>query len=161
MPDIHFQLRAANSDDLGAVYDLFAEVQSIHAKAEPDFFKQPAKDDMFTSSFERTLSDPEQNLVFACAAGTPVGYVLFFAGTRPENIYQPKRRFAYIHQLAVKKRFRRTGCASTLIEHVKIEARKQDIALLGIDFWSFNDAARACFERNGFKVNQEFMWLRL
>ena len=48
-----------------------------------------------------------------------------------------------------------------LIEHVKQEARHREIALLGIDFWSFNGPARACFQKAGFKVNQEFMWLNL
>jgi GNAT superfamily N-acetyltransferase len=63
--------------------------------------------------------------------------------------------------LVVAKEQRRTGCASLLIEHVKQEARRQGIALLGIDVWSFNDAARVCFEKAGFKANKEFMWLRL
>jgi ribosomal protein S18 acetylase RimI-like enzyme len=61
----------------------------------------------------------------------------------------------------VDKEHRRTGCATMLLEHVKQAARQQDTTLLGIDFWSFNDAARACFEKAGFKVVKEFMWLSL
>ena len=74
---------------------------------------------------------------------------------------KPERRVAYIHGLVVDKAHRRAGCAAILIEHVKQEARRQDVALMGIDFWSFNDAARACFEKAGFKVSREFMWLGL
>ena len=90
-----------------------------------------------------------------------VGYVQYFLGTRPKNLYQPERRFAYIHQLVVSKESRRTGCATALIGYVKEEARRLDTDLLGIDFWSFNDAARACFTNAGFKVNQEHMSLKL
>ena len=161
MRDCRFRFRLANAGDLDAVYGLFAEVQSIHAAAEPTFFKPPVKDRLFESFFEDCLSDPERSLVLACHDGTPVGYVLYFAGERPENIYQSARRFAYIHQLVVAKEFRRSGCASALISHVKEEARQRNFDLLGIDLWSFNDAARACFEKNGFKVNQKFMWTRL
>ena len=48
-----------------------------------------------------------------------------------------------------------------LIEQVMQAARRTDVSLVGIDFWSFNHAARACFEKAGFKVNKEFMSLVL
>jgi ribosomal protein S18 acetylase RimI-like enzyme len=159
--DNRFRFRFANDGDLDVVYDLFAEVQSIHAAAEPAFFRPPVKDRLFERFFEDCLSDPKKNLVLACDESMAVGYVLYFAGSSSENLYQSARSYAYIHQLVVTKRFRRSGCASALIGHVKEEARGKNIRLLGIDFWSFNDAARACFEKNGFKVNQEFMWAHL
>ena len=161
MPASCLRLRAAKSGDFDTVYELFAEVQAIHAEAEPEFFKPPAKDTMFRDFFENVLKDPNRHLVLAFLEEAPAGYVLFFTGSQPANIYQAERCFAYIHQLVVTRDLRRTGCASTLIQHVKGEATKQGIELLGIDFWSFNNAARGCFERNGFEVNQEFMWTRL
>ncbi len=156
-----FQMRTASSNDLDAAFGLFAQVQLIHSDAEPEFFRPPEKNETFKRFFEGILSDPDQHLVFACANGMEVGYIQYFLGVRPKNIYQPERRFSYVHTLVVAKGHRRTGCASMLIEHVKQEARRQDIALLGIDFWSFNDAARACFEKAGFKVNKEVMWFNL
>ena len=156
-----FQLRRACDDDLDAAFGLFAEVQSIHSNAEPAFFRPPGTDDSFKRYFEDMLSDPEQHLVFACVDGIEVGYIQYFLGSRPKNLYRPEQRFAYIRQLVVSKEHRRKGCASGLIDHVKQHAGQQQIALLGIDFWSFNDAARACFEKAGFKVSQEIMWLGL
>ena len=161
MSDIHFQLRSANSDDLDAVYDLFAEAALIFSNAEPEFFKDAVKDDAFREFFERTLDDPDQHFVLACVEAVPVGFIQFFAGVQPENIYSPERRFAYINQLAVTQELRRRGCANALIQHVKYVARKQNISLLGIDFRSFNEAARACYASNGFKLKQELMWLSL
>jgi ribosomal protein S18 acetylase RimI-like enzyme len=161
MSDIHFQLRSANRDDLDAVYDLFAEAASMFSKAEPEFFKDAVKDDAFREFFERTLDDPEQHLVLACAEAVPVGFIKFFAGVQPENFYSPERRFAYIHQLTVTQELRRKGCANALIQHVKNVARKQNISLMGIDFRSINEAARACYASNGFEVKQEIMWLNL
>lgn len=146
---------------MDAVYGLFEQLQSIHAQAEPEFFREPERDECFERYFEGIIDDLEQYLVFACVDRNPVGYSQYFLGTRAKNIYQPERRFAYIHQLVVSKKYRRTGCATALIGYVKEEARKLDIAQLGIDFWSFNDAARSCFTNAGFKVNQEHMWLKL
>jgi ribosomal protein S18 acetylase RimI-like enzyme len=156
-----FQLRTAGTADLDAFYDLFAQVQSIHADAEPEFFCPPKKDRVFQEDFEGILADPDQHLVFACLDGVAVGLVQFFLGLRRRSVFQLERRVAYIHDLVVDREHRRTGCAAMLIEHVKQAARQEDIAVLGIDFWSFNDAARACFGKAGFKVSREFMWLGL
>jgi GNAT superfamily N-acetyltransferase len=156
-----FQLRKASSADLDAFYGLFAQVQSIHADAEPEFFRPPEKDETFQQYFEGILNDPDQHLLFACLDDVQVGFVLYFLGLRPRSIFRPERRVGYVHGVVVNEEHRRTGCAAMLIEHVKQAAGQEDIALLGIDFWSFNDAARACFEKAGFKLSQEFMWLSL
>jgi len=156
-----FQLRRASSADLDAFYGLFAQVQSIHADARPEFFCPPEKDEVFQQYFEGIVADPDQHLVFACLDGGEVGFVQYFLGVRPRSVFQLERRVGYIHGLVVDKEYRRTGCAAMLIEHVKEMARQEDISLLGIDFWSFNDPARACFEKAGFKVTNEFMWLGL
>lgn len=146
---------------MDAAFGLFAQVQSIHAEAHPEVFRRPERDATFKRYFEAIVRDPDQYLVFACVDGVEVGYIEYFLGARPETIFQLERRVAYIHSLVVAKGRRRTGCASLLIDHVKEQARHQDITHLGIDVWSFNHAARACFEKTGFKANKEFMWLDL
>jgi ribosomal protein S18 acetylase RimI-like enzyme len=161
MQDSNIQIRNAGDNDMDALFGLFEQVQSIHAKAEPEFFRRPERDDFFERFFEGVMNDPEQNLVVACIGGNPVGFCQYFLGTRPKNLYQPDRRFAYIHGLAVSKEYRRRGCATALIGYVKEQAKNQDITLLGLDFWSFNNAARICFANAGFQVNQEHMWLKL
>lgn len=156
-----FELRGARDADLDAFYGLFAQVQSIHAEAEPEFFRPPEKDETVQQYFEGILGDPQQHLLFACLDGVEVGFVQYFLGLRPRSLFQPERRVGYIHGLVVAEEHRRTGCAAWLIEHVKQAARQEDVTLLGIDFWSFNEAARACFGKAGFRVSREFMWLSL
>ena len=156
-----FRLREASLDDLDAFYGLFAQVQSIHAEAQPEFFRPPEKDELLRQHFQGILDDPDQHLVFACLDGVVVGLVQFFLGLRPKSVFQPERRGGYVNGLAVDEAHRRTGCGALLLEHVKQAARQEDVTLLGIDFWSFNEAARACFEKAGFKVSREFMWLGL
>ena len=156
-----FRLRRASNADLDAFYGFYAQVQSIHADAEPEFFRPPEKAETFHQYFEGILGDPDQHLLFACLDGVEVGFVQYFLGLRPQSIFRPERRVGYVHGLVVNEEHRRTGCAAMLIKHVKQAARQEAIALLGIDFWSFNDAARACFEKAGFKGSKEFMWLSL
>ncbi len=156
-----FDLRAAGKGDLDTFYGLFVQVQAIHAEAEPTFFRPPEKDETLSEFFEGILGNPDRHLVFACLDGVEIGFVLYFLGLRSRSIFQAERRVGYIHGLVVDEAHRRKGCAAMLIDHVKQTARQQDVALIGIDFWSFNDAARACFEKAGFIVSQEIMWQSL
>ncbi len=156
-----YEFRRATDADFDAFFDLYVQVQSIHADAEPAFFRPPEKSEALRSYFEGLLKDPDQHLVFACRNGVVVGFVQYFLGQRPQSIFQPQRRVGYVNGLVVDRAHRRAGCAGMLIEQVKRAARREDIALLGIDFWSFNDAARACFEKAGFKVSRECMWQAL
>ena len=155
----NFQLRPAISDDEDVAFKLFEQAQTIHADAEPELFRPPERSELFDRFFEETLNDPDQHLVMACVDENVVGYILYSIGTRTKNLYQPERRVVYIHQLVVDENYRKAGCGSLLVEHAKQEARHRNITLVGVDFWSFNDSARACFEKAGFKVKQEYMWL--
>jgi len=157
--DSGFVLRPATADDLDTVYEQYAQVQALHAEALPDFFRAPAKDGYFRDFFEEVLSNPERHLVLAFVEGAPAGHIVYFLGARPESLFQPARRFAYILGLVVLDSYRRSGCGTALIDHVKAAARDEGISQIGIDHWSFNEAARACFAKNGFAVKQERMWL--
>lgn len=161
MEDTGFQIRAASRDDAEALFGLFAEVQALHAEAEPAFFRPPERDATFEAYLEEILGDPDQYLLLASRDGVAAGYIHYFLGQRPKSVYQPARRVAYIHTLVVAREQRRRGCGSLLIEQVMQAARRAQVSLVGIDFWSFNHAARACFEKAGFMVNKEFMSLVL
>ncbi|MDJ0935899.1 MAG: hypothetical protein QNJ06_13250 [Kiloniellales bacterium] len=47
-----FELRSTNDADLEAFYGLFAQAQSIHAEAEPEFFRSPEKGEGFRQYFD-------------------------------------------------------------------------------------------------------------
>ncbi len=154
MAEDRLKIQPASRDDYDIVFDLFFEVQVIHAAAHPKFFRPPKKDEHFHSFLERVFDDPAQHLLLARVDQVPVGYIQYFLGKRPEDLFQPERKFAYIHQLVISEAYRRSGYATALIGHVRALAREQGVERVGIDFWSFNKSARACFERQGFVVKQ-------
>lgn len=156
-----FELRPAGRHDLDAVYALYAQVQAMHADALPDVFRPPEKAAAFERHFEALLADPEQHLVLAGRDGTHAGFIQFFIGHCPETFFRRERRVAYINALAVVEAYRRAGCATFLIDHVRQEARSHRIAHLEIDTWSFNHAAWACFEKAGFTPCKQILWQRL
>ena len=161
MRQSELQFRDAVISDLDVAFDLFAEVQSLHADALPLFFRQPVKDDLFEKYFSDLLGNPKQHLVIGCAGEQPIGCVQYSIHERARNVFMDKRTFAHIDHLIVAKGFRRNGYASALIQHVVEAVGRQGIDRLGIDHWSFNDAAAACFENAGFKLERRHMSLQI
>ncbi len=158
MEESALRLREAKREDLDLVFALADEVQSSHVEAEPAFFAPLRKDEAFETWFEGLLADPNQHLILACAGDAAIGFLQYFIGLRPKSIFREECRLAYVNALVVAEGHRGTGCGSLLLEHVKKEAQRQGVAQLGIDFWSFNDVARRCFEKAGFRVRRETMW---
>ena len=158
MAEAALRLRDASFEDLDAVFGLVDQVQSIHVEAEPAFFEPFEKDEAFETWFKGLLADPNQYLVLACADGTAIGFLQYYIGLRPRSLFQAECRLAYVNALVVAEGHRGSGCGTLLLEHAKQEARRQGVTQLGIDFWSFNAAARRCFEKAGFRVRRETMW---
>jgi GNAT superfamily N-acetyltransferase len=53
---------------------------------------------------------------------------------------------------------RRAGLATRLINHIMDDAKRCGATQVGLEFWLFNEAARTCFEKVGFGMNQASMW---
>ena len=155
------EFRKATADDYDVVFDLFSEVQSLHHDAQPDFFKKPDKDELFREFFDKTLESEEQYLIIGSLNDEPVGYILFHKWVRPKAIYRHEDPILYIHNLMIKQRHRYQGYGGAFIDYAKKTAKELGLTRMGIDFWDFNEPARKCFSRQGFKVLQHVMWLDL
>jgi ribosomal protein S18 acetylase RimI-like enzyme len=64
----------------------------------------------------------------------------------------------YLHQIGVRAAHRRRGVGSALVGAVRTEAASRNVALLGLDVWSFNADAKAFFQRQGFAPYNERLW---
>lgn len=150
--------RTATSRDAASFFHLFAQVLELHREAAPTFFRAPVRDAGFDAYFNWLISDPNQHLVLCCDDGVVVGYIQYFLGISPQTIYQPERRLAHIEQVFVAPEFRRTGVATELIQHAMEEAKHYGASQIGLEVWLFNEAARDCFQKAGFQINQASMW---
>jgi len=161
MQKSQIEFRKATEDDYHVVFSLFSEVQSLHHDAQPDFFRKPEKDELFREFFDKTLESEEQYLILGCLDDKPVGYILFHKWVRPRNIHRLEDPILYIHNLMIKERYRYQGYGGAFIDYAKRTAKELGITRMGIDFWHFNEPARKCFTRQGFKALQHVMWLDL
>jgi ribosomal protein S18 acetylase RimI-like enzyme len=66
----------------------------------------------------------------------------------------------HLHHVSVKPEHRRHGVGSALLDAVRHSASSLGITLLTVEVWSFNEAARAFFRRQGSEQYIERLWWR-
>lgn len=152
-------LRDATINDRDAAFHLFEQIQNLHAKNHPKIFKQAKDNEGFTQFYEKVLNSEAEKLIFALEEDKPIAYIHYFVGYKFETIFNARYPYAFIYQVIVDAENRKKGVARMLLEHAKKHAHEFGAIGMAIDHFSFNNAARHCFESVGFKINREFMWL--
>jgi ribosomal protein S18 acetylase RimI-like enzyme len=147
-------VRRATSADADLLSALNAEVQAIHAEALPSWFKLPGP-----PAFPPSLMDNPNNLVLVAEIdAAPAGYVYASVTRHAETPWRYASEMIYLHQIGVRAAHRRHGVGAALIAAVRAEAASRNVALLALDVWSFNAAAKAFFQRQGFAPYNERLW---
>lgn len=153
-------VRRATAADAEAISALNADVQAVHARALPWMFKPPLLDPFPATAVAALMEQPENCVFIAESKGEPAGYayaqILRLAETAHSYAYDT----IYLHHISVRPEHRRQGVGAALIETVRAAGAEAGIAHIALDMWSFNDAARAFFERQGFRRYNERMWNR-
>jgi ribosomal protein S18 acetylase RimI-like enzyme len=153
-------VRRATAADAELVSALNADVQAIHAAAMPQRFKPPAPAAFPAKEAFALLEKPEGLVFLAYADRQPAGYAYAEVVHRPETSHTFAFAMVQIHHISVASEFRRQGVGSALLGAVRASGLELGIALLTLDVWSFNEDARAFFERNGFSPYIERLWCR-
>ena len=153
-------VRRATAANAELVSALNADVQAVHAAALPLRFKPPGPDTFPVKEALALLEKPESLVFLAYAERQPAGYAYAEVVHRPETSRTFAFEMVHIHHISVASEFRRQGVGSALLGAVRASGLELGIALLTLDVWSFNEDARAFFERNGFCRYIERLWCR-
>jgi ribosomal protein S18 acetylase RimI-like enzyme len=124
-------------------------VQDLHAELHPDDFK-PHDRTAMEDAFKILLASDHTYAYVAHIVGRPIGYLLCMIKQRPESAFQHERRVLYIDQICINPHYRRQGVGSLLMKTAEDLAKRKDIPVLQMDFWSNNKEAEAFFTEHGF-----------
>jgi diamine N-acetyltransferase len=153
-------IRQATEADASAISLLNTDVQAAHASAVPWWYK-PAGPDTFPPDAVALLLDEPSNLVFIVEVeSSPAGYAYAEIIDRPETSFNYAYQMVYLHHISVRPTYRRQGVGRALLDAVQTAASKMDVHVISLDVWTFNEAARAFFSRNGFTAHSERLWKR-
>ena len=153
------KLRKATTNDRDDTYQLFEQIQNLHAKNHPELFKQAKYDNKFKEFYENLMNSKTDRLVLVTQDKLPIAYIHYFLGYKFETMFNNSYPFGFIYQVIVDSKHRKKGVAKKLLEYAKNDAKEFGAIILSIDHFSFNGAARQCFMSAGFVMNREFMSL--
>lgn len=149
-------VRRATTQDAALVATLLADVQALHAAALPRQFK-PVDKVSYAKDAAAALAKPEKLIFIAYVADEPAGFIHAEAIRQPETALLCAQQTLYIHAINVRPSYRRRGIGTALVEALRAAGKSMRIERLGLNVWSFNEAARQFFRDQGFTVRCEWM----
>jgi ribosomal protein S18 acetylase RimI-like enzyme len=143
-------VRRAAGADLDTLVRLMAQVQALHAAAQPDVFRAELDAEAARAMFAGALASDADRVFVANRTGAPAGYLWLALVERPADPAMPARRFAYVNHIGVAAEARGQGIGRALVEAARGDAMAAGVREIGVDYWDFNAAAAAFFARVGF-----------
>jgi ribosomal protein S18 acetylase RimI-like enzyme len=148
-------IRPAAEADVPALCRLMQCIQDLHAAAHPDVFR-PTLDAAAAADFFTDLLANERNLVLVAeTAGETIAYIWCEERQSAGSFYGAGAHTGYIHHISVAPGQRRAGAGRRLVSETLAQMKERGATRVGVDFWTFNDRARALFTGLGFAVQQE------
>ena len=155
------KIRQAIATDSLLLSSLCVDVQSLHAKHHPDFFKMPQSDDFAVSFFNGMLADPATSIFIAEENGQGLGSIMCKLIERSENPFTFAMRYLLVDQISVRPEAQGKGVGKMLIQRAVLLALELNLQRVQLDSWGFNTEAHAFFEKMGFEKFNHRFWKNL
>jgi len=143
-------VRAAREGDYDAVCDLWREMDELHARLLPAYFRSPRRPSRTPAEMAKLLRASDEMLRVAEVKGAVVGLLhVQLYDTPPADALTPRRR-AHIDSLIVAPGQRRKGIGRRLVDEAAEWGRDRGAAELVLTVWTGNAAADRFYRKLGF-----------
>ena len=153
---MEFLIKKAIRSNLDELNGLNKEVQAIHHKIDPKFFKAPKESDIH-GELGMMIDDENSNVLVAVANEALLGFITYRKCALPQSGLTNEVPMIFIHHMGVKSIFRKQGIGKALIEAVFKEAKLNKIERVQLDVWTLNMDAKTFFQKRGFRTINEIM----
>ncbi|HLV43618.1 MAG TPA: GNAT family N-acetyltransferase [Aggregatilineales bacterium] len=146
------QIRPAAPADYAELCEVFAEIDSYHARALPHIFQTPPGPARSRAYVRGILDDPDAALFVAVADGEIVGLVDVRQHTTADIPILVPRRFAVIDAIVVRRAFWGQGMGRALMHRAESWARERELGEVLLNVWEFNRRAIEFYEGLGYET---------
>ncbi len=150
------EIRLAEYTELDEINVLRKQVNNLHAKGKPEFFKEG-----FSKELQDFLVDIWNNekckIVVAVDSGRIIGYSIFSIAPKKEALFMRGMDYLDIDEICIDKDHRRQGIASSIMKYIENYAKKIGIERIVLNMWEFNEEARSFYEKSGFKTYRRYL----
>jgi diamine N-acetyltransferase len=158
---LQFTIREATEADYPGLCAVFAEVHALHCAALPQIFRAPDGPTLPAEFVAEIITDPGAALLVAEHDTQIVGLLIVKLHEAPDRPVLAPRRYAMIHDLAVRSERRRAGVGRALMECAQQWARAQGVSEVELTVWEFNIAAIRFYESLGYATLSRKMSIAL
>jgi ribosomal protein S18 acetylase RimI-like enzyme len=145
-------IREATAQDCDNLCELIGEVDALHRENLPHMFKRPAGPARDRDLLLGLIENRSVGLFIAEVKGEVAGFVnVVLRDAAPLPIFVP-RRFAVVDNLAVKKKFQRSGVGQALMAEAERWAKYNGAIEIELNVYEFNEEAIAFYERLGYET---------
>lgn len=153
-----FIVRPAVEHDYEEVCRLFEEGDTLHSEAVPQVFRKnvgPARTNQF---FYSLLQDENGIFLVAELQEKVVGLVSVSLRESSNIPIMVPRKYAYIGDLVVTKKYRRQGIGEALMNQVQNWVAQRKVFQIELNVWEFNADAISLFKKLGYSMSRHQMW---
>jgi len=149
--EVVIRVRPAQRDDWPAARDLLAEVDDLHARLAPDYFRSAPRSE---AEWQRLLAENHGAVLVAerPPATGAVAVLVARVYDTPDNPGMVPRRRLHIETLVVCCKHRRLGIGRRLMSDAVAWGRNHGAVEVVLTTWVGNEAADAFYARLGYRV---------
>ena len=150
-------VRAATKANYPAIIEIIAELEKQHVDAVPLVFRTMSYEEQ-VRDLDSILADEKLQVFVAERDGTVLGYIHLAFHDEETRGGLLARRYVKVRDLAVARKYQRSGAGSALIQAAESWARERGIDTLELIVWEFNRGAFAFYQEIGYVTASRHMW---
>jgi ribonuclease HI len=151
------KVRKADRADYAAIIEIIEELEKQHVDAVPEMFSTMSYDEQ-VADLDSILADGKLAFLVAERGGTILGFVHLALYDEPARGGVRARKYVKVRDLAVAKRYQRSGAGSALMQAAEHLAKEQNAVMLELLVWEFNRGAFAFYQKIGYTTASRVMW---
>lgn len=158
-------VRCARESDYEALCGLFGQIDGLHARLQPGFFRSAPGMARTRRSLSLILGCATERLFVAEARGEQVGEVVGVVHVRvfdtPPSPLKVQRLRGHVEDLVVDEGHRRRGVGQALMDRAAAWCREQGASQLLLTVWEGNQAALGFYAGLGYQPVSQVLGLDL
>lgn len=154
---MNFSIREASEKDYKKICELFREADVLRHKNLPHVFRGAGGPEETKKFISGIIANKDAALFVAERECEIIGAILVLVQKTSGNSIMMPRRYAWIGDLVLREKFRRSGVGRSLVEKTHQWSLGKGVSQVELNVWEFNKEAIIFFKILGYKTIKRTM----
>ena len=145
------EIRKAEAGDYEAFCRILLEIDALHGRHEPDYFRATVAPSRTRDFFDVWLSDKDKALFIATEGLEVTGFAQIEKRAVPDLGFLIGNDHGHFATIIVARQWQRKGIGRALVAAAEAWAKAQGFKELRLTVWDFNSAAKSFYRSLGFR----------